>query len=280
MKKAKQEEIRSMKQVIEHYEIEKELARKLKNASKIERRNLYTKLYDELFRRVPHHPQISRKSDPELKRKNVIEHKKLLSRYFSQDSNFMEIGPGDCALSIELCKYFKRVYAIDISTEITNNLQKPINFELIISDGTSVDVEPGTITVAFSNQLMEHLHPDDAVEQLENIYRALIPGGNYICLTPHRFMGPADISRDFDDIATGFHLKEYTNMELFRLFKSVGFSKIKSFINNNEKYFLIPIYPKLMVESLINPFPHFLRKKISKMFLIRKLLRIQLIATK
>jgi hypothetical protein len=31
---------------------------------------------------------------------------------------------------------------------------------------------------------MEHLHPEDAFEQLRNIIRALAPGGRYVCITP------------------------------------------------------------------------------------------------
>ena len=61
---------------------------------------------------------------------------------------------------------------------------------------------------------MEHLHPDDALEQLQNIYSALVPGGIYLCITPNRLSGPQDVSRDFDMVATGFHLKEYTISEL------------------------------------------------------------------
>lgn len=61
---------------------------------------------------------------------------------------------------------------------------------------------------------MEHLHPDDAYEQLQEIYNALIPGGIYICITPNRLSGPHDVSQYFDSIATGFHPKEYTTVEM------------------------------------------------------------------
>ena len=71
---------------------------------------------------------------------------------------------------------------------------------------------------------MEHLHPDDAVDQLKNIYNALVNGGKYICITPNRLTGPHDISKYFDNVATGFHLKEYTVTELSGLFREVGFS--------------------------------------------------------
>ena len=72
----------------------------------------------------------------------------------------------------------------------------------------------GSVDLAFSDQLMEHLHPDDAVEQLRNIHRALKPGGVYVCVTPNRLYGPSDISAFFDDEARGFHLKEYSLDEI------------------------------------------------------------------
>jgi SAM-dependent methyltransferase len=117
------------------------------------------------------------------------------------------------------------VYALDVSAEITRTDTLPANFSLILSDGTTIDVPPDSITVAYSNQLMEHLHPDDALEQLSNIYRALAPGGIYICVTPNRLTGPHDISRHFDPVATCLHLKEYTNTELMALLRRVGFRK-------------------------------------------------------
>ena len=83
---------------------------------------------------------------------------------------------------------------------------------------------------------MEHLHPDDAFEQLENIYRALTPGGVYICVTPNRLSGPHDISSLYDEVATGFHLKEYSISELHSLFRRVGFSRIRVHFGIKEKY--------------------------------------------
>ena len=108
----------------------------------------------------------------------------------------------------ELAKYVQRVYAIDVSDEISGKTKLPHNCNLILSDGTSIPVDPGSVDIAYSNQLMEHLHPDDAVEQLYHIHEALKPGGMYICITPNRLCGPHDISRSFDDTPRGFHLRE------------------------------------------------------------------------
>jgi SAM-dependent methyltransferase len=271
---------RIKKQLIEQYHIEKELANRLKIANKKDRKNLYTKLYDELFERVPHHPQLTRKKDKKLQQKAISGQVKLLSTYFSREKIFMELGSGDCALSFEMCKYFKKVYAIDVSDTITKNIQKPTNFELIISDGSSIDVVPESINIAYSNQLMEHLHPDDAIDQLQGVYNALVPGGIYICITPHRFKGPSDISKYFDEVATGFHLKEYTITELIQLFKSVGFRKIINLFVVKSLMLKVPVYPAIYFEKLIDPVPHFIRKRISTNLLVNHLMSIKIVATK
>jgi len=56
---------RTYEELKEHYEIEKELAEGLRNSTKEQRRKLYSSVYDELFERVPQHPQLTRKVDAE-----------------------------------------------------------------------------------------------------------------------------------------------------------------------------------------------------------------------
>ena len=156
-------EQRTPEQLKEHYIIEKELASRLRSASREERRHLYTALYDELFRRVPHHPQLTQKADPQTQAEAVSAQLALLSRFLKPDSTFLEVGPGDCRLAFEVAKRVRKVIAVDVSEEITRTSERPDNFELIISDGSSIPVPVESVDVAYSNQLMEHLHPDDAL---------------------------------------------------------------------------------------------------------------------
>ena len=172
---------RTPEQIREPYEIENELANRLRHASKQERRYLYSTLYDELYRRVPLHPQLTRKKSPVETAQAVESQMTFLKPFLTEDSTFIEVGPGDCSLSYEVAKYVKKVYAVDVSDEITKALKAPANFQLIISDGCSIPVLHSSANVAYSDQLMEHLHPDDVFEQLQNIYNALAPGGIYIC---------------------------------------------------------------------------------------------------
>ncbi|MGH7834059.1 MAG: methyltransferase domain-containing protein [Candidatus Binatia bacterium] len=250
---------RSRQQLTEHYEIEKELAGRLKDAQPVERRRSYSTVYDELLRRVPHHPQWTLISDPEETQKKVQRQLRVLRRYLSRDSVFLEVGAGDCALAIEVARQARRVYAVDVSTRLTENTCFPNDFELVISDGVSIPVPENSVSIAYSYQCMEHLHPEDAVEQLRNIYKALAPGGNYLCITPNRLAGPHDISKYFDETASGFHLKEYNGAELLELFRMVGFSKIHPYVGGRGALRWVPIRA---YETVLSRLPHPARRRI------------------
>lgn len=273
-------EQRTPEQIREHYEIEKELANRLRYASKQERRYLYSSLYDELYQRVPLHPQLTRKLLPVETTQAVNSQIKFLMPFLNKNSTFLEIGPGDCALSFEAAKFVKQVYAVDVSDEITKCSSIPGNFQLILSDGCSVPIPSNSVNVAYSNQLMEHLHPDDAFEQLQHIYNVLIPGGAYICITPNRLSGPSDVSMDFDEIATGFHLKEYTTLELSNLFRKIGFSRVRVYIGVKVKYISLPVFTITLCEILLDKFPYALRKTIARNLPFSSLLGIRLVGIK
>jgi len=233
-------ERRSPEQLWEHYLLEKELAATLMAAPKTERARLYSWAYEELFRRIPHHPQLRIKASPEEQSRRVAQQMSLLRPWLEPETIFLEIGAGDCALSFAVAEIVTHVYAVDVSATITSAARQPRNFELVLSDGTSIPTPEGQVTLAYSNQLMEHLHPEDALLQLTNIYRALAPGGIYICITPNRLNGPHDISRYFDDVATGFHLREYTSTELIAMFRRVGFRTVRQWLRTPRGHVAIP----------------------------------------
>ena len=129
------------------------------------------------LRRVADHPQIARKSNPAAQAVHASRELQLVARFIGPGTNYLEIGAGDCSLAFAVAGKVIHVYAIDVSDEISKQIETPANFELIISDGISIPVPAGSIDFAYSNQLMEHLHPDDAESQLENVFTALRPGG-------------------------------------------------------------------------------------------------------
>jgi len=271
---------RTAERIRDHYEIERELAKRLIASSREDRRRLYREVYDELFRRVPDHPMLTRKQSAEERARAVGVQMKFLGRFLRAESTFMEIGAGDCSLSFAACERVKQVFAIDVSDEITRAQATHAHFRLVLSDGCSIPLPAGSVDLAYSNQLMEHLHPDDAVEQLQNIRAALAPGGRYICITPNRFTGPHDVSRAFDSVATGFHLKEYTITELVDLFRRVGFVDLSAHVGARGRSMRFPISLLRAFERALGWLPGPLRRRVARTGLSRALLDVKLVATR
>jgi SAM-dependent methyltransferase len=279
LRAAPRSERRSPAQLHEQYEIEKSLAARLRNATRADRRELYSSAYDELYKRVPHHSQLTKKASVQDRQAQVAEQLRFLDRFLTPESTFLEVGAGDCALSLAATKRVRQVYAVDVSEQITHTEVMPPNFSLILTDGTSIPVPRCSVDVAYSNQLMEHLHPDDALEQLTNIFGVLKPGGKYICLTPNRLTGPHDISRYFDREATGFHLKEYTFSELVRLMRQVGFETTSNLFRLRGRAVKVPMLMRA-AETALAPLPASMRTSLVDNRKMRSLLEIRLLAVK
>ncbi len=263
---------RSQERLRHHYEVERELSDRLRAASRDERTRLYAEVYDELFRRVGDHPQLVERADPSLRTAWVQSEVAMLRRHLPRGAAFLEIGAGDCALSLAMTPYAAKVYAIDVSSEIAQAERAPANFELVLSDGRDIPVAAGSVGLAYSNQLMEHLHPDDASEQLRNIVTALAPGGVYICSTPNRLSGPHDISALFDDVPRGFHLHEYTTGELRSLFHAAGFSRVLALARLKGHSAVLPATPVVAVERVLERLPPGLRRRAARLPFIRNAL--------
>jgi SAM-dependent methyltransferase len=266
-------------QIREHYEIEKALAARLRNSTREERKHLYSSLYDEMFRRVPVHPQLQEKQSPEFREHVMPRQLRFLCRFLEPDSVFLEVGPGDCSFSFAVAPLVKQVYAAEVSEEVvTGPEQQPPNFELILSDGLTLPLPKMSVDVAYSNQVMEHLHPDDVHDQLRSIHSVLAEDGVYVCVTPNRLCGPHDVSKYFDAVATGFHLKEYSWRELSRLFMQAGFSRVTAYIGGMGYHIPCPLFLLRALEWVIEPLPPAVRRPlILKTPLIGLLLMIRLV---
>jgi SAM-dependent methyltransferase len=267
-------------EIREHYELERGLARRLLGGSRAERPALYRELYDELFRKLPHHPLLRRKEDPAEMAARTRWKLALLDRFLNPESVLVEIGAGDCSLSLAVARRVAAVVAVDISEEITAGIDRPANFRLVLSDGRTLPLPPASATIAYSNQLMEHLHPDDAIEQLRSVYEVLRPGGWYLCVTPNRLSGPHDVSKHFDDVATGFHLREYTLGELGAILRRVGFGRLRVWAGGRGVYLRQPVMAQRAVEAVVGWLPAAVRKPLARSLPGQALLVIQVAAQK
>jgi SAM-dependent methyltransferase len=271
-------EQRTPERIRAHYEIERELADRLRGATARERGALYSEVYNELFRRVPDHPQLVSQAGEARRRERIAEQRRVLQPFLRPDTTFLELGAGDCALSLALAPGIARAIALDVSDAIAGRRDAPANFSLVISDGQTVPVPAGCVTVAYSNQLMEHLHPDDAAAQLASIRAALAPGGLYLCITPNRLTGPHDVSAYFDDAATGFHLKEYTIAELARLMRAAGFRRVRVLAGARGRFALVPAWILAALESSLWAIPPALRRRLTRTRLVGALVQPRIVA--
>ncbi len=216
---------RSFEQIKNHYLVEKSIAKRLKEASHEERKLIYATMYEELFSKVPDHPRLTRRESKQLTVRANKDKFSILSRFLNKSNVFVEFAPGDCKFAMKVAKLVKYAYGIDISDQRNPLDNVPENFKLIVYDGYNLDeIESNSIDIVFSDQLIEHFHPENTKLHFELVHRILKPGGKYIFRTPHALTGPHDISRYFSDEPEGFHLKEWIYIEIITMLMDLGYS--------------------------------------------------------
>jgi SAM-dependent methyltransferase len=122
------------------------------------------------------------------------------------------------------------------ATEITRERGKKWTTEQTsvrwrVSDGVHLNrfERPESYDAVISDQVVEHLHPDDLAAHLRGVHAILRPCGRYALATPHAYEGPFDVSRVFGmDRPAGMHLKEYTHGELQTALRDAGFTRIEA----------------------------------------------------
>ncbi|HET6463146.1 MAG TPA: class I SAM-dependent methyltransferase [Candidatus Krumholzibacteria bacterium] len=269
---------RNLADLKRHYDVERALGDRLRTLPPAERRAMYGEIYNELFARVPDHPQLTRKVSPERSRLKTLGEFRLIQKFIKPGSAFLEIGAGDGAVTLYVAKHVRTATALDVSDIILKDVAAPSNVRLMVFDGCNIPLEPATIDVAYSNQVIEHLHPEDAALQMASLLATLKPGGCYVCVTPNRLNGPHDISMFFDDVATGLHMKEYTYRELDRFFRSLGFDRTGACFGFKGRFAVLPVWCAGVFETALSILPTRLRVLIGRTPLFEKLLFIRFVA--
>jgi SAM-dependent methyltransferase len=213
-------EQRSPDRLAAHYILEVELANRLKASTYSERAQVYTAVYESLFANLPDHPQHAAREN--LRKERLLQQAAFLKPYLKANSVYVELGCGDAALTKLIAPTVRSAIGVDVTPVLVGEAAPP-GFSFVRTDGTELAIPSGTVNLVYSNQLLEHLHPDDVDRHLKEILRILAPGGQYICTTPNRLTGPHDISRYFSYEPQGFHLREYTYTLLNETFRAAGF---------------------------------------------------------
>lgn len=257
--------MRTRERLRHHYEIEKRLAARLHDAATREERTaIFNTMYDELFREVPDHPRLTERDSPEARQRAVRWQMGILRPYLTRSTHYLEFAPGSCALAWEVARHVARATGVDISDQSGRKAGAPANFDLVVYDGYELALPDASIDVAYSNQLIEHLHPDDARAHFALVKRLLKPGGTYVLATPERWTGPHDISRYFSDVAEGFHLHEWDYPELLDALRAAGLRPSRAWWAARGVNVPLPIPVAAGLERILPRLPGSVRRRYGK----------------
>lgn len=253
---------RTLEQLKNHFEVERELAKKILESSRDKRKELYKTVYDELFQKVPDHPRLTK--NPEKKKRANLNKYKLVKKYIDKNKVFAEFGPGDCEFCYFLSNMFKEVYGLDISDQSDSKKEKPNNFVLLEYDGYNLDLPNESIDILFSHHIIEHIHPDDISLHFKLAKKILKDEAVYKFVIPHQYSGPHDISKYFSDIPQGFHLNEPTYTEIINILMEIGFTRIYCYWCFGPIIFWLPKYFFMKIEYLFRNIKQKYRRPILK----------------
>lgn len=140
-----------------------------------------------------------------------------------------EVGSGQGAMARALARAGYDVVATDISAERGGDRVAEENVTWGETDGVHLDrfAQPRSFGAVISDQMVEHLHPDDFVTHLRTARALLRPRGRYVFKTPHGPTGPYDASLPFGfPTALGTHLHEYSFGERVAALREAGYAQV------------------------------------------------------
>ena len=216
--------------ILQHWTLEKRLRNDLLTSTPENRWEVFEKAYDELYSEIAWLTALTN-SDSGIEEDYDAFHlwEQIIG---TPPCKIYEVGSGRG----ELISYLAKQGFECKGTEITRQRGKKWTGQLVniswgTSDGIHLDrFEPRQIyDVIITNQVIEHMHPDDVFDHLKATCAILKPGGRYILSTPHYADGPTDVTRVFGyDELMAMHLKEYTYAELRHMLLQAGYHRVYS----------------------------------------------------
>jgi len=249
-----------------HFAVEKELAARLRVRERSERATLVPELYGELYRRVPDHPR-SKQSAKALEETSFYQSRmNLVQSFLGAEIDFVEFGAGDGGFTRQVLSLVRSAVSLEVCEQVGEEGIQNAGPKWIYYDGLTVPLPDQSYDVAFSYQVLEHVHPDDVPLHLQEAARILKPRGVYVLSTPHLFSGPHDISRHFTDQLETFHMKEWTYAELAKEMKKAGFLKIGAYVKGRHRGRIGFMFWHL-AEFIMSLSPSGFRKTLARRFL-------------
>ncbi len=206
------------------YVLEKQLAGRILASRPEDRRRVAREVYAELYREAPWESQIA--IGDARHEAGVQWNLDILNPWIPDQSVILDIGCGTGDVLLALAPRSKQCTGVDMTLAVIPTENQFPNLTFRESDILELDFPDHTFDWVLSVHVLEHLHPDDVEGHFQDVCRILRPGGAFFIETPNRLTGPHDFSRDFDPVATGLHLKEWTHRDLAEKLLANGFSRV------------------------------------------------------
>lgn len=236
---------RSIPLLVKAFEIESNYHKKiLEENDRIKREALYEEFYSKLLNVYERNAEIEKGIDVRIQAKDPQ------ARMFQREllgKSIIDFGCGEGCFLMNLQRNLSYESLAGVDVYIPDKLKEHDGIDFISSSITNFKTSK-KYDVAFSDNVIEHLAPDDVKDHLKVVYDSLKPGGNFILIMPNRLFGPSDITRIIDDsssgriAAKGGHLYESTYGEMMRNLTEAGFNNFQT---------VLPI-PKLKYSLLKN----------------------------
>ena len=231
------------------FEAEKRLAAAIMSAKAIDRPDAYSQAYGELYRLFP-----DLQAEDHYEEGRVRTSMAFIAPFIDRNSVVAEVGAGRGHLAQAMAKACRKVVAFDVAA-LADAGALPDNMHYEMFDGLSLPLDKDSVDVVVSDNVMEHLHPDDAIRQVSEVFRVLKGSGHFLVFTPNKTNGPHDISRGFSDKPEGLHLKEYSTAGICALLTGVGFQSVRAHVGLKGRYVAVPPWVGTLIETIVSILP-------------------------
>jgi hypothetical protein len=136
--------------------------------------------------------------------RRAVERLRLVLPFLGRESVFLQAGGHDGQLIRAVAGHVRYVYGIAPPASAPAAAGLPANCDLLAADRASIPLADGRVSVAFSDMLLGSLGSDESVRHLREVVRVLVPGGVYVCRTPHHYAGPPGAGSSFRELAGRF----------------------------------------------------------------------------
>jgi 2-polyprenyl-3-methyl-5-hydroxy-6-metoxy-1,4-benzoquinol methylase len=151
----------------------------------------------------------------------------------------LDVGCSTGALVRMLMAHGYDAYGIDISEQLVtkarelarNSFGRDLSGQFSIGNFLQHDFGNQSFDFIHSNDVLEHIHSDEASDFLSKCRSLMRPNGVLWLITPNRLTGPGDATTlrlPWGTPAIGLHLKEYTLAELCTLLRQANFDQVES----------------------------------------------------